>query len=261
MLEKISAHASKIDYVSASTSIRELVAVSITIIHDLPRAIEFMEERIPMCEVYVTNLRELMALVLYPVLSPLDLKLAEAVNACHTIDELMDCLKTRANKLADPLKDGVECSYCDRGGHSVDECRKRLRKEKKKTKAKSKAKAKGTISSDHTAEVFFTNAHILHPMIPDKDRFSSYVPTVGQVIEINGQSVQVLGKGSVEFPDDQGVITKVENVLHVPQQEATLSLIQLVMMGYRYEPQIENVGRLNNSQGSTPKIQFDDEQG
>ncbi|KAL5600888.1 uncharacterized protein BROUX77_001088 [Berkeleyomyces rouxiae] len=251
MLEKISESAAKIDRATAAVKIRELASLQMRNIHELPKVITLIKDRVAICETYLTELGLMLALTLQPILSPIDGQLAERVDECTTVDELLDVLDNRAHSLVESTEPSLSCAGCGKDGHSVEECRRRSRKGKRKTKAKAEAKAEGTVSSLRTAEAFLVDSGADHSILPVKEHFSSYVPIASYVNVVGDKHVQALGRGSVEFLDDQGVTVKIENVLHIPQQEAIISAGELLSMGYMFETLADKVTRLSNNQGST----------
>ncbi|KAL5614936.1 uncharacterized protein BROUX77_000773 [Berkeleyomyces rouxiae] len=252
MLEKILASATKIDRATAAVRIRELMLVQMRNIHDLPKVITFIKDCVAICEAYVTNLGELLALTLQPILSPIDIKLAERVDDCTTVDEVLDTLDDRAYSLVKSTGPVPSCAGCGKDGHPVEECRRRSRKGKKKIKAK----AKGTVSSFRRVEAFLVDGGSDHSILPDQDHVSSYVPVTSYVNVVGDKHVRVLGRGTVEFLGDQGVIIKVYNVLHMPQQEAIFSAGELLSMGYMLETLVDRITRLSNDKGSTLTLTF-----
>ncbi|KAL5601020.1 uncharacterized protein BROUX77_005269 [Berkeleyomyces rouxiae] len=251
MLEKISESAAKLDRATAAVKIRELASLQMRNIHELPKVITLIKDRVAICETYLTELGLMLALTLQPILSPIDGQLAERVDECTTVDELLDVLDNRAQSLVESTEPGLSCAGCGKDGHSVEECRRRSRKGKRKTKAKAEAKAEGTVSSLRTAGAFLVDSGADHSILPVKEHFSSYVPTTSYVNVVGDKHVQAPGRGSVEFLDDQGVTVKIENVLHIPQQEAIISTGELLSMGYMFETLADKVTRLSNNQGST----------
>ncbi|PHH53395.1 hypothetical protein CFIMG_008218RA00001 [Ceratocystis fimbriata CBS 114723] len=243
---------------SACNAPTEIFARKLTSISELSSVLAYIRPRVPLIEVLqrdstVTTL----AMYFYSQLSPLDADMAQKLLTYTEFSELLLKLAERAAVIG-VIQAQKQCSFCGKNGHLEKECRKKKKREGKQEKVKQEPKK---TSSQKVADIPYIGDIVIDSSaqvstLPNKDQFSSYFPSISFTQGVRGVNVKCLGRGTFEFPDDQGVLVKIENVVHIPENKPIICHGQLAEIGYMWKRLPDGSVILDNDRGSTLSTQI-----
>ncbi|PHH54815.1 hypothetical protein CFIMG_007678RA00001 [Ceratocystis fimbriata CBS 114723] len=252
ILESIDTTSKIAEKSSACNALTEIFARKITSMSELSSTLAYIRPRVPLIQVLQEdNTVTTLAMYFYSQLSPLDADLAQKLLTYTELSELLLKLAERAAVIG-VMQVQKRCSHCGKNGHMGKECRKK-KHEGKQEKVKQETK---NTSSQNVANIRYTGEILIDSgaqvsTLPNKDQFSSYFPSVSYAQGVGGVNVKCLGRGTFEFPDDQGVLVEIENVVHIPGNETIVCHGELEEMGYKWKHLPDGSAILDNGRGST----------
>ncbi|KAL2886856.1 Retrovirus-related Pol polyprotein from transposon TNT 1-94 [Ceratocystis lukuohia] len=229
----------------------EVNSQRLTSLNDLGKFISYLRPRVPLCEIKIPSFSDSLAIFVYSQLVEFDRAVAEKVLECGTSDEIFTELTELESKLVSS-ESKQKCGYCGKNGHVEKVCRQKKRagkKDSEKTKGNDKPTPKVN-SLRYTGEILIDSGADTS-VLPNREQFSTYFPSTSFAEALGGTNVKCLGQGTFEFPDDQGALIKIENVIHVPGAQPLVSEGQLERLGYRWNVHPDDTNFLDNRRGST----------